>query len=73
LALESGVKKKPSVYRGPKAISAIKLPKPITSAGVRQLAKVLDVSLMSRPGELQIRKVAQHRGSMWMSKTKTAR
>jgi hypothetical protein len=47
LELESGVKKKPSVERGPKAINAIRLPKPITSAGVRQLPMVLDASLMS--------------------------
>jgi len=36
LALDSGVRKKPSVERGPKAISAIKQPKPITKDGVRQ-------------------------------------
>jgi len=47
LALDSGVKKKPSVERGPKAISAIRLPKPMTSVGVRQLVKVFDASLMS--------------------------
>jgi hypothetical protein len=41
LALESGVRKKPSVERGPKAMSAIRLPKPMTSAGVRQLVMVL--------------------------------
>jgi hypothetical protein len=37
LALDSGVKKKPSVERGPKAISVIRQPMPITSAGVRQV------------------------------------
>jgi hypothetical protein len=47
LALESGVRKKPSVERGPKAMSAIRLPKPMTSVGVRQLVKVFDASLMS--------------------------
>jgi hypothetical protein len=51
LALERGVRKKPSVERGPKAINAIRLPKPMTSVGVRQLAMavaaVLDALLMS--------------------------
>jgi hypothetical protein len=41
LAFDSGVKKKPIVERGPKAISVIRQPMPITSAGVRQVAATL--------------------------------
>src|SRR5580692_9841165 len=40
LALDIGVRKNPSVERGPNAISVTTQPKPMTSAGVRQPAIV---------------------------------
>jgi hypothetical protein len=41
LALDSGVRKKPIVERGPKAISVIRQPMPMTNAGVRQVPAML--------------------------------
>jgi hypothetical protein len=40
LALDSGVRKKPSAERGPKATAAIKHPQTITTAGVLQFAAI---------------------------------
>jgi hypothetical protein len=37
LALDSGVRKKPSDERGPKAIAAIRQPQPITISGDRHV------------------------------------
>src|SRR5579863_1681024 len=46
-ALDIGVRKNPSVERGPKAIIAIRQPEPMTSDGVRQLTIGLTVVVIS--------------------------
>jgi len=40
LALDKGVRKKPSAERGPKATAAIKQPQTMTTAGVLQFAAI---------------------------------
>src|ERR1700722_402786 len=80
LAFDSGVRKKPIVERGPNAISVIRQPMPITSAGVRQVAAAaLDWIGLSRsslvviaaPISREFRKAAQYRAAGLISQTKS--
>jgi hypothetical protein len=69
LAFDSGVRKKPIVERGPKAISVIRQPMPITSAGVRQVAATapdceglsrFSLVVMAAPVSREFQKAAQY-------------
>src|SRR5580704_1970463 len=85
LALDSGVKKKPIVERGPKAISVIRQPMPMTSAGVRHVATVAPAAapdceglsrfslvVINAPVSRELQKAAQYRAAGLIAQTKYA-
>src|SRR5208282_4580035 len=79
--VDSGVRKKPSVERGPKAMIAIRQPKPMTSDGVRQvvgtapdcerLNRLLALVIVARSRD-RLRKAEQHKTRDRIAQTKIA-